>query len=61
MCLLQEYEERHKLSRKLTLPQDDDRRLTRWCGGYRWFSDPNVICIEKARLIRNNQRQREGR
>jgi hypothetical protein len=23
----------------------------KWTGGYRWFQSPNVVCIEKARLV----------
>jgi hypothetical protein len=52
--LLSEYEEKHSFMRKLILPQDDNRR-TQWRGGYRWFSDPKIICIEKARLVRNRR------
>jgi hypothetical protein len=54
MDLLNEYEEKHSFMRRLILPRDDNRR-TQWCGGYRWFSDPNIICIEKARLVRNRR------
>ena len=53
MDLLNKYEEERSFMRKLVLPQDDSRRLTEWHGGYRWFSSPNVVCIEKARLVRD--------
>jgi hypothetical protein len=55
--LLSEYEQKHHLMRKLVLPQDDSRR-SQWCGGYRWFSDERIICLEKVRLVRNRRNQK---
>jgi hypothetical protein len=52
MDLLDQYERDHQLMRRLVLPQEANRRLTQWCGGYRWFLSPNVICLEKIRLLR---------
>jgi hypothetical protein len=52
--LLDQYEQEHSFMRKLVLPQDDNRR-TQWHGGYRWFFNPNVICLEKVRWVRNRQ------
>ena len=38
-----------------TLPEED-RQLympnAPWHGGYRWFRSPNVICLEKCRLLK---------
>jgi hypothetical protein len=55
MDLLAEYEAEHAFMRKLVLPQDANHRLTEWHGGYRWFASENVVCLEKARLIRQQQ------
>jgi hypothetical protein len=50
--LLADYERENELYRRLTLPQEERRRLTHWQGGYRWFQSPNVVCLEKARFVR---------
>lgn len=57
--LLHEYELKHALMRKLVLPQDD-RRRSQWCGGYRWFSDERIICLEKVRLVRNQRDRKQA-
>ena len=34
---------------------EEDRHLfttTPWCGGYRWFRSPNVVCLEKVRRLK---------
>jgi hypothetical protein len=47
------YDAEHELLRQLTIPEEDRARYTsaKWSGEYRWFRSPNVICIEKARLL----------
>jgi hypothetical protein len=52
MELLRLYEQKHERMRKLVLPQEVKHRLTKWCGGYRWFESENVVCLEKARWVR---------
>jgi hypothetical protein len=53
--LLAAYEAEHAFMRKLVLPRDDSRCVTQWYAGYRWFSDPKVIAIEKIRLVKDRQ------
>jgi hypothetical protein len=55
---LKRYEEEHAFLRGLTLPEEDRARYTKWSGEYRWFGAPNIVCLEKARLLR--RRQYEG-
>jgi hypothetical protein len=51
--LLDRYDREHALLRMLIIPEEDRVRHTsaRWAGEYRWFRSPNVVCIEKARLL----------
>jgi len=56
--LLAAYEGEHAFMRKLVLPRDDDRCVTQWCGGYRWFSDPRIVCLEKVPLVKARQTRR---
>jgi hypothetical protein len=51
---LRKYEEAHAFLRRLVLPEEDRARFTsaRWQGEYRWFQSPNVIPIEKLRLLK---------
>jgi hypothetical protein len=51
--LLARYDAEHELLRQLVIPEEDRTRYTsaKWAGEYRWFRSPNVICIEKARLL----------
>jgi hypothetical protein len=48
------YDDEHSFARSITLPEEDRTRYTaaRWEGGYRWFRSPNVVCLEKARRVR---------
>ena len=56
---LQAYEDDHALLRQFVIPEEDRHRFTsvKWAGEYRWFRSPNVVCIEKARLVRSRQAQ----
>jgi hypothetical protein len=39
------------------VPPEEDRSLYRmppWTGGFRWFRSPNVVCLEKARRLRDS-------
>jgi hypothetical protein len=59
---LAEYEAKHDFARQITLPVEDWARYmprVRWDGGYRWFRSPNVVCLEKYRLLR--ERAKIGR
>ena len=53
---LAEYEAEHDFARQVSLPMED--RVTympqaKWEGGsYRWFRAPNVVCLEKCRLLK---------
>jgi hypothetical protein len=52
---LAEYDREHALLRECTIPEEDRGKYTsaKWTGEYRWFRSPNVICLEKVRLLRN--------
>ena len=55
---LDAYDQQHAFAR-LVLPPEEDRArlaLARWKGGYRWFKAPNVVCLEKARKLREQGR-----
>jgi hypothetical protein len=46
----------HKFMRSAALPFEECLPSykcgpVKWSGGYRWFRSPNVICLEKARLV----------
>jgi hypothetical protein len=56
--LLAAYEGEHAFMRRLVLPRDDGRCITQWHGGYRWFSDSKIVCIEKIRLVKARQYRR---
>ena len=48
------YDDEHSFARSVTLPEEDRAKHTSagWQGGYRWFRSPNVVCLEKARRVR---------
>ena len=48
------YDDEHTFARTVTLPEEDRPKYTStgWQGGYRWFRAPNVVCLEKARRVR---------
>ena len=56
---LQAYEDEHVFLRQFVVSEEDRHRFTsvKWAGEYRWFRSPNVVCIEKARLVRSRQAQ----
>ena len=52
---LAQYEAEYADYRKIILPEEDRRIYMSnapWQGGYRWFRSPNVICLEKYRLLK---------
>jgi hypothetical protein len=42
--------------RKLVVPEEDRASFTsaEWKGGYRWFRDPRIICLEHYRVTETN-------
>jgi hypothetical protein len=43
----------HELLRQFVMPEEDRVRFTTGePSGYRWFRSPKVVCIEKARRLR---------
>ena len=54
---LQAFEDEHAFLRQFVIPEEDRHRFTsvQWSGEYRWFRSPNVVCIEKLRLLRQRQ------
>ena len=54
---LQAYEDDHALLRQFVIPEEDRHLFTsvKWAGEYRWFKSPNVVCLEKAKLVRDQQ------
>jgi hypothetical protein len=48
------YDDEHSFARSITLPEEDCAKYTsaRWEGGYRWFRSLNIVCLEKARRVR---------
>ena len=57
--LIERYDEEHAFLRQFVAPEEDRHLFTslKWTGEYRWFRSSNIICLEKARLIRNQQEQ----
>lgn len=55
-----QYEEEHAFARQLLLPEEDRLKYTsaKWEGGYRWFRSPNVVCLEKVRLLKAEDESR---
>jgi len=52
--LLAQDDAEHEELRQYVLPVEDWARLTPHpSDGYRWFLAPNVVCIERARRLRN--------
>jgi hypothetical protein len=47
-----QYDEEHAFARQLTAKYTS----AKWMGGYRWFRSPNVVCLEKYRLLARRQR-----
>lgn len=54
---LAEYEAQHEIVRRMSLPVEDKLpfmpRIIHDNGSYRWFRSPNVVCLEKYRLLKN--------
>ena len=53
-----QYDEQHAFAQQLTIPEEDRAKYTsaKWTGGYRWFRSPNIVCLEKYRLLTRRQR-----
>jgi len=56
---IKHYDGEHAFLRQFVVPEEDRHLFTslKWAGEYRWFRSPNVVCIEKARLVRSRQAQ----
>ena len=54
---LNRFEAEHEFLRQLVIPEEDRHRYTttKWAGEYRWFRSANVVCLEKARLVRGRR------
>jgi len=52
--LVRQYDDDHAWLRQFVIPEEDRHRYTtvKWTGEYRWFRSANVVCLEKARLVR---------
>jgi len=49
------YEAEYADCRRIIMPEEDRKIYmpnAPWHGGYRWFRSPNVICLEKYRLLK---------
>jgi hypothetical protein len=57
--LLERYDEEHAFLRQFVIPEEDRQAFTsaKWAGEYRWFRSPNIVCLEKARLVKRRQGQ----
>jgi hypothetical protein len=51
------YDEDHAFLRQFVVPEEDRHLFTsvKWAGEYRWFRSLNIICLEKARLVRRQE------
>jgi hypothetical protein len=51
---LTRYDADRELLRQCTIPEEDRAKYTsaKWAGEYRWFRSTNVVCLEKARLLK---------
>ncbi|MGY4289611.1 hypothetical protein ACVWXO_008877 [Bradyrhizobium sp. LM2.7] len=57
---LAEFEADHSFLRQLVIPEEDRTLYTsaKWDGEYRWFRSPNVVCLEKVRLLKAEDESR---
>jgi hypothetical protein len=57
--LVKRYDDEHAWLRQFVIPEEDRHLFTtiKWSGEYRWFRSPNIVCLEKVRLIRQQQAQ----
>jgi hypothetical protein len=55
--LIARYDEGHAFLREFVVPEEDRPLFTsaKWTGEYRWFRSANVVCLEKARLVRQQR------
>jgi hypothetical protein len=57
--LVKRYDAEHAWLRRFVIPEEDRHRYTtaEWGGEYRWFRSPNVVCLEKVRLVSEQAQQ----
>jgi hypothetical protein len=54
---LEEYEAEHEFARCYTLPVEDrPPGPADQVSGYRWFRSPNIVCLEKYRILKTSGR-----
>jgi hypothetical protein len=54
--LLEQDDAEHQMLRQFVMPEEDKAQFaTGESSGYRWFRSPKIICIEKARRLRNSR------
>jgi hypothetical protein len=53
MDQLAQYDTEHEFLQRCTIPEEDRAKYTSvaWGGEYRWFRSPNIVCLEKVRLL----------
>lgn len=53
------YDDGHAFLRQFVVPEEERHQFTsmKWSGEYRWFRSQNVVCLEKARLVREDAKQ----
>jgi hypothetical protein len=56
--MIKRYDDSHDFLRRFIIPEEDRHLFTsaKWNGEFRWFRSANVVCLEKARLIRQQNR-----
>jgi hypothetical protein len=57
---IKRYDKRYSFLRQYSLPEEDVPVQYRKAGGYRWFRSANVVCLEKARLEREQSIAKSG-
>jgi len=57
---VQRYDDERKWLRQFVIPEEDRHLFTsaNWAGEYRWFRSPNIICLEKVRLVSERESRR---
>jgi hypothetical protein len=60
--LVKRYDEDRAFLRQFVVPEEDRHLFTsvKWAGEYRWFRSPNIVCLEKARLVQQRQAQQDS-
>jgi hypothetical protein len=57
---VKEYDDNHAWLRRFVIPEEDRHIYTslKWAGEYRWFRASKIVCLEKARLVRQQDAER---